>query len=451
MPQSHSLQRKLLALVLGALVCAWLVTTLLTWLDVRHELDELLDAHLAQSAAMLVMQQEDDHEEMLEGVDAPSLHRYAPKVAFQIFHHGHLHLHSANAPHTPMVKTFAPGFATVKIGDSAWRVFATRGREPDVEIFVGESISSRWDILWAVLRSIVLPVVGMLPLLALAIWWVIHRTIQPIRQLGTALTQRKPDALEPLSLEKIPNEVVPMVQSLNALLLRIARLIEAERRFTADASHELRTPIAAIRTQVQVAMGASCATEQQHALSQVLAGCDRAAHLTDQLLTLSRLEVAGDLSTTTVDWSQLAQEIAAGLAPKAIAKNQILELEAEQPCPVRGNVVLLGVLIRNLLDNAIRYSPPSAEIQVRVARAENTENRVLLEVEDSGAGLSDADLARLGERFFRVLGNAESGSGLGWSIVQRIAHIHQMEVTVQRSKKLGGLWVQVHGEIKPAS
>ena len=148
------------------------------------------------------------------------------------------------------------------------------------------------------------------------------------------------------------------------------------------------------------------------------------------------------MSTAVVDWSQLAQEVAAGLAPKAIAKNQTLELEAEQPCPVRGNAVLLGVLIRNLLDNAIRYSPPSAEIRVRVVCSGN---RVALEVEDSGAGLSDADLARLGERFFRVLGNAESGSGLGWSIVQRIARIHQMEVQVQRSQKLGGLWVRVEG------
>jgi two-component system sensor histidine kinase QseC len=447
MKKSHSLQRKLLALVLGTLVCAWLLTTLLTWLDVRHELDELLDAHLAQSAAMLVMQQDEEHEESPEGVDAPSLHRYAPKVAFQVFHHGELRLHSANAPHTPMVAVFKPGFSTVEInnkkGDkSNWRVFATQGREEGVKIFVGESVSSRSDILWAVLRSILLPVGGTLPLLALAIWWVIHRSIQPIRQLGTELTQRKPDALEPLPLEGIPSEINPMVQSLNALLLRIAHLIETERRFTADASHELRTPIAAIRTQVQVAMGATHITERQHALAQVLEGCDRAAHLMDQLLTLSRLEASGELSTAVVDWSQLAQEVAAGLAPKAIAKNQTLELEAEQPCPVRGTAVLLGVLIRNLLDNAIRYSPPSAEIRVRVVCSGN---RVALEVEDSGAGLSDADLARLGERFFRVLGNAESGSGLGWSIVQRIARIHQMEVQVQRSQKLGGLWVRVEG------
>lgn len=237
-------------------------------------------------------------------------------------------------------------------------------------------------------------------------------------------------------------ELAALAASFNLLLDRLESAHMTQQRFTADASHELRTPIAAIRTQVQVAMGATHITERQHALAQVLEGCDRAAHLMDQLLTLSRLEASGELSTAVVDWSQLAQEVAAGLAPKAIAKNQTLELEAEQPCPVRGNAVLLGVLIRNLLDNAIRYSPPSAEIRVRVAR---NGNRVELEVEDSGIGLSDADLARLGERFFRVLGNAESGSGLGWSIVQRIARIHQMEVQVQRSQKLGGLWVRVEG------
>ncbi|MEN9373379.1 MAG: hypothetical protein RIR79_931 [Pseudomonadota bacterium] len=436
---SHSLQRQLFSLVLGTLVCAWLAATLMTWLDVRHELDELLDAHLSQSAAMLVMLQAESHEE----AEAPLLYRYASRVAFQVFDHGQLRLHSANAPHTPMVTRFQPGFTTVQVHGKAWRVFAIHGKTQNLEIFVGEELHSRSDILWAVLRSIFFPIGITLSLLALAIWWAIHRSIQPIRQLGIVLTQRKPDALEPLSLHAIPSEVTPMVESLNALLLRIARLIETERRFTADASHELRTPISAIRTQVQVAiaaMDAADTAEQHHALTQVLHGCDRAAHLIEQLLTLSRLEASSELITTEVNWSQLAQEIAAQLAPKAIGKNQTLELEADQPCLMRSNAVLLGVLIRNLLDNAIRYSPASAQIRVRVT---NEGAHIVLDVDDSGAGLSDADLARLGERFFRVLGNAETGSGLGWSIVQRIVSIHHWHIMVRRSEKLGGLWVQV--------
>jgi signal transduction histidine kinase len=182
----------------------------------------------------------------------------AHQVAFQVFHEGRLALRSANAPALPMVDSgerFLTGFKTVQIDGIAWRVFAAHGAERDVQVYVGEQVTSRASILWAILRSTLWPMLVALPLLALAAWWAVHRGVAPLRRLGHTLAQRQPHALQPVIVDRAPSEMTPMLDALNGLLERIAGLLESERRFTADAAHELRTPIAAIRTQAQVALG----------------------------------------------------------------------------------------------------------------------------------------------------------------------------------------------------
>lgn len=439
----HSLQRRLQLLVLGVVSCVWLATAVLTWYDARHELDELLDGHLAQAAAILVVQQAEELEEEEHHGDAPSLHRYAPKVAFQVFFGGRLVMRSASAPETPLAGSdaaFKPGFETVQRGDTTWRVFSAHGTQPDIHVYVGEEIASRASILWAVLRSTLLPMALSLPLLALALWWAIHRSIAPIRELGAALSRRRPDALEPLTVDGVPAELAPMVAALNSLLERVAVLLESERRFTADASHELRTPIAAIRAQAQVALGESDGGARRQALLHTLEGCDRAIRLVDQLLTLSRLEASGAPSLQQLDLCALVRQVVADLAPQAVAKGQSLELQAEPACLLPGNATLLVVLVRNLVDNAVRYGPRGARVCVQV---QGQGAGITLMVEDSGPGIADSDLRRLGERFFRVTGNEETGSGLGWSIVRRIAAVHGLQLDARRSVTLGGLAVTV--------
>ena len=440
----HSLQRRLLMLVLGVVTAVWLATAALTWLDVRHELDELLDGHLAQAAAILVVQQGKEMDGDHDSVDAPSLHRYAPRVAFQVFHEGQLVMRSTNAPQVAMVSDdsdFRSGFETVQLEGVAWRVFSTYGAERDVHVYVGEEADSRSHILWAVLRSTLLPMVVALPLLALALWWAIHRSVAPMRRLGTTLAQRKPSALTPLAMDGAPSEIAPMVNALNSLFERIGSLLESERRFTADASHELRTPIAAIQAQAQVALAETDDALRRHALRNTLEGCERAIRLVDQLLTLSRLEASAMPAMQTLDLAALVRRVIADLAPKAISKGQLLEFDCPSPCEVDGNETLLAVLVRNLVDNAVRYSPAQARIAVSLRQGNDAKR--ILQVEDSGAGLSDSDLKRLGERFFRVTGTDENGSGLGWSIVRRIAIVHHMQLHVGRSDKLGGLAVTV--------
>jgi two-component system sensor histidine kinase QseC len=437
----RSLQGRLLVLVLGLVGGAWLVTATLTWIDVRHELDELLDSHLAQAAALLVVQQtgeiEDDHR-----VDAPTLHRYAPKVAFQVFHEGRLALRSATAPSAPMMPMGGQsltGLSTITVDGAPWRVFAAFGAERDVQVFVGERLDTRDAILRAVLRSTLLPLVVALPLLALAAGWAVRHGLAPLRRLGGLLERRQPQSSAPLTLDDAPAEMRPMIAALNGLFERIAALVEAERRFTADAAHELRTPIAAIRTQAQVALGESDEPLRRHALQATLAGCDRATRLVEQLLMLSRLEDGEAARLAPVDLSAVVRRVLAECAPAAIAKSQEIGLEADEAC-VDGDATLLAALVRNLVDNAVRYSPRGAVTRVWVGRHEGG---IRLSVQDSGPGLDEAALGRLGERFFRVLGSGEAGSGLGWSIVRRIVAAHGARIGARRAGEHGGLLVTV--------
>jgi two-component system sensor histidine kinase QseC len=448
LPQLRSLQARLLALLLSLVTVVWLGAAALTWTDAQHELDELLDGHLAQAAALLVVQQAraDGHGDDEGVADAPSLHKYAPKVAFQVFHEGHLVMRSANAGTAPL-SAQASGFSTVRLSDNQpWRVFATRGGESDVQVFVGEQTDTRDDILWAVLQGVLLPLLLALPLLALLLWWAVRQGLAPLRQLSQTLGRRQPQALEPVVLKDVPTEMEPLVLALNGLFGRIDAMVAAERRFTADAAHELRTPIAAIRTQAQVALGAgNDSAQRDHALQLTLAGCDRATRLVEQLLTLSRLEAAANPGAalplnTPIDLSAVTRRTCADLAPASLLRQQELTLDAPAVCLVAGDDALLGVLVRNLVDNALRYSPDGATVQVSVAQRSG---QVELLVQDSGPGLTDPEIARLGERFYRVLGSDQPGSGLGWSIVKRIADVFAAEVQVQRASPLGGLAVTV--------
>lgn len=446
MMQPRSLQARLLAMSMGLVIAVWVGVAWVTWITASHDLDELLDGHLAQAAALLVVQQIEP-EESDEVADAPSLHRYAPRVAFQVFHEGHLVMRSANAGTVPM-SAQPRGFSTVRLSDgSQWRVFSTHGAERDVQVYVGEQTASRREILRAVLLGMLLPLMIALPLLALLLWWAVRQGLDPLRQLGDVLGHRRPQALEPVELGNMPSEMRPMINALNGLLQRIENMVMTERRFTADAAHELRTPIAAIRAQAQVALGAgSDVLQRDHALRYTLAGCDRATRLVEQLLTLARLEAAPAAvasSVVPVNLSGLARSVAADLAPAAMARHQILELEAGTPCWVTGNGgndVLIGVMVRNLIDNAMRYSPDGAKVLLNVV----TEGgQPVLRVEDSGPGMTDSQIARLGERFYRVLGSDQPGSGLGWSIVKRLADVFGARIQVSRSSLLGGLAVEV--------
>ena len=443
-----SLQLRLVVLVVAVMTVVWLGAAVATFRDARHELDELLDSHLTQAAALLIMQQThvSDGDEDDQLAEAPRLHRYSPNVAFQVFHAGVLVMKSANVGVAPM-SALPTGFDTVTLQMGAdvaetWRVFAARGSEADIQVYVGEQTASRSHIVMAVLRGMLAPLLVALPLLVAGVWWSVRRGLMPLVTLGMQVHSRQPHALEAIQSAGLPRELQPLVQSLNALFQRIDQMLVSERRFTADAAHELRTPIAAIRAQAQVALGAGDdAAERSHALQLTLAGCDRATRLVEQLLTLARLEAAAPLPAAAVDLAQVTRRVMSELAPAALAKGQSLELEAQDSCTVPADDVLLSVLVRNLVDNALRYSPPKARVLVQVTR---DNGRVALVVQDSGPGMSAEAMQRLGERFFRVLGSEQPGSGLGWSIVRRLVEVLKVKTTIEQSLTLGGLSVAIY-------
>jgi two-component system sensor histidine kinase QseC len=440
MSQKFSLQQRLLSRTLGAVLVVWMGTAAFVGYEAQHEVDELLDAHLAQSAALLVVQQNatpDDDEPLL---DAPTLHKYANRVAYQVFDEDRLVMHSPNVAHKPMAQ-HKQGFETRTLADGkSWRIFAAPGRDRDVQIYVAERVDSRDEILRAVLRGFLPPLTLALPLLLIGLWWNVRSGLQPLQRLRQALLKRDTQTLTPVSLPDTPQEVQPMLDALNDLLQRLAQRMETERRFTADAAHELRTPIAAIRAQAQVALTSAINDQvRQQALQDTLLGCDRASRVVEQLLTLARVEGPQDVASEPFRLDQLAQQVMADLTPDALRRGQTLELLAPEPLQVNGQSTLWQILLRNLIDNALRYSPDGAVVRINAQRLDAS--HVQLTVQDSGAGLSGADMARLGERFFRVLATSATGSGLGWSIVRHIASLQKIDVQVGTSADLGGLQV----------
>ncbi len=436
--RTSSLQWRLTVGLVTVTVVVWGVVLALTWSKTRHELDELLDAHLAQTTSVLLAQIGDEHDSD-DFTTTPLLHKYQPRVAYQIWHENELISRSAQAPSQPFAPEHASGRSEQTVNGKRWVVFTARGTDDDVVVHVAELEQARNDILSAGLHSAVGPLLLALPVLGLLIGVLVHQSLSGIRQTGLAIAARQPQALTPVPDSGVP-EIQPLIDALNQLFARVNRTFEQEKRFTADAAHELRTPLAAIRMQAQVAQGARDDAERQQALVSVLRGCDRMTRLVEQLLQLARLEA--QMPTPLEAPHDVRIEIAetlASLSDQAKLRQQTLELIAPEPVILSMPAAHTGVLVRNLVDNALRYSPEGARVDVRLC-AQNK----CLEVHDSGPGLSPDQLDQLGQRFYRVPGSQSEGSGLGWSIVQRLVELHNMNFEILRSPSLGGMVVKVN-------
>lgn len=419
--RTYSLQRRLLVGLLAAVALVWLGTAIYSYLEARHEINRLLDAHLAQSASLLVAQVGHELEE-IELEHAPSTHERTRRVAFQIWERGTvLRLHSANAP-ASRLSPREEGFSSARIDGRGWRIFSTWDARHRFLVQVGERDEARREIAAGIAAGLLLPLAMALPLLGLFVWLSIRRGLAPLGRIGREVGARKAGDFAPLAVADAPAEVAPLVRSLNSLFERVGRLVENERRFTADAAHELRTPLAALKTQAQVARGATDEAVRTHALDSVIAGCDRAARLVEQLLTLARLDPQeAGRAAEPCDLAGLARQVVADLAPAALARDIEIELAASGPVKVRGYPDLLSVLMRNLVDNAVRYSPDGSAVRMEIARRGDAAQ---IAVEDEGPGVPPEARTKLGQRFYRVLGSGQAGSGLGLSIVGRIAEIH---------------------------
>jgi signal transduction histidine kinase len=284
--------------------------------------------------------------------------------------------------------------------------------------------TEREEVAGEIAEQLLKPMLFALPALALLLVIAIGFALRPLRQLARDVEQRAPGRLDPLPLAGLPAEVEPLVNRLNSLFANIMRALENERRFTADAAHELRTPLAAIKAQAQVALASVDAAERQHALNQILAGCDRATHLVAQLLTLARLDTGTSHPMQAVGLRPVAEEVLSMAAGEAIERECDLVLR-DGDAQVRGDPLLLQALLRNLVDNALRHSG-GTQIEVAIGR---TDGHAVLTVSDNGRGIPTDERERVLQRFYRSastdtcdLDNA--GSGLGLSIVKRIIELH---------------------------
>ena len=434
-----SLKRRLLVLALGAITLVWLGAAAFTYHDAREEFDEMLDAHLAQEAGLLVAQATHEIDE-LETEHVPLLHKYARSVTFQVWENGRqLRLHSANAPQQALTN-IERGFSNSTIDGVSWRVFSTWDESGDFLIHVAERTEVRDELASGIAGNLLKPLGFSLPLLALLLWFAVMRALRPLEKLTGEVEQRKPDNLAALDASSAPHEVVPLIEQLNRLFERIDASMEKERRFTADAAHELRTPVAAIKAQAQVARGATADAERVHALDNAIIGCDRASHLIDQMLTLARVDTLDSQITEQCKLHGIATEVIAALAPAALERRVQLELQDGGEAIVRGNAGLLRVLLRNLLDNSIKHTAQGTTVQVNIDSSPET---TCLSVSDNGAGIPEQERDKVIERFYRPLGTQASGSGLGLSIVKRIAEIHHASLQMEQAENGKGLRVTV--------
>jgi len=435
-----SLRRRLLFLLSGTVLAAWLATAVFTYFDARKEIGEMLDAHLAQSAGLIAAQLEhefeDDHEATL-----PRQYRHERKIAFQVWDKkGRLLLRSASAPEARL-QSQSEGYGDATLDGKRWRIFSRWDESRHYVVQVGERYELREELAESVAGHLMHPLYFALPALALLIWWAVGAGLAPLAGIAREVERREPDNLAHIEAGNAPREIFPLVAALNALFDRLRQSLEQERRFTADAAHELRTPLAAVKTQAQVALAATGEAERARALANVVGGADRAARLVEQLLVLARLDPQTALPPgQTVDLLALAQQGVAEIAPAAAAKGVEAGLATGEAAQVAGDPVLLGVLLRNLLDNAVRYTPAGGEVDVSLRR---TGGGVSLAVVDTGPGIPEAERSRVFDRFHRVLGTGEEGSGLGLSIVRRIADLHRARVALAAGPGGRGLRVEV--------
>ena len=444
MPESRqrSVRRQLLVLILSAVSVAWIIAAAVSFRDARHEVAEVLDAHLAQTASLVSVQRDsDEDEDEVDTEHAPVLHRYGRRVMFQVWKNEmRLGLHSQQAPDTPL-SPVRDGFSDATIGGARWRVFSTWDASNRVLVQVAEQDDERDELATAVARNFVVPLVVTLPILGVMIWAAVGRATQSLTRVNEQVASRAADNLTPLDVAGAPSEIGALVTSLNHLFGRVQGLIEMERRFTADAAHELRTPLAGIRAQAQVAQGATDDAERARALDGVMAGCDRATHAVEQMLTLARLAPdAVSFQPTSTDVGGVLKACIADLVPAALAKQMDIELTGEQSVRVLGDAGLLGILFRNVIDNAIRYSPPGSNVDIE---CDVTGAEAQIRVRDAGPGLSVEERASVGRRFYRAPGSKAAGSGLGLSIAQRIADLHRGSIRLEASPTGTGLQVAV--------
>lgn len=439
-----SLRGRLLLLVSVAMLLIWIAAAGFSYRQARHEVRELMDSHMAQAASLLLAQATHGPEHLADLVtemeQLRGVRKKRNKLALEFSVIGaadQVLVRSANGPQLTMAQ--ALGYADIDYQGERWRSLTLETANQDTKIIVAQSIRQRDVEALEIAVKTVLPLVLFIPVLIGLIYFSVRRGLKPLDDLADEVAARSSENLQALPRTGVPREAQPLVGALNNLLQRLAAALENERRFTADAAHELRTPLAAVRIQAQVALASTDGEAHKHALRQVLAGTDRATRLVEQLLRLARLDPLAQLpETVPLDLGEVAQRVVDDLT-QTLANHAVDVETATGPVIIPGDADLLAVAARNLIDNAARYTPAGSRIVVfvRVVHGEP-----LLGVMDEGPGVPAEELSKLIERFYRGKDTTSEGSGLGLAIVRRIAELHGARLEVE-NRPAGGFAAQL--------
>ncbi len=425
---NHSLQRRLYIGLSVAIVCMGLLAGLASFFLALNEAQEYQDASLQQIAALVPPQlwQSAYHDDQSRVDEDPDARIVVEPLC-------HLDCSRLNVP-LKLPWQLSAGFHTVTVEGQDWRIFVRR-QGPDNALAVAQSTDVRSDAAFASARWTLLPLLFLVPLLMLFSRMIVRRSLAPIQNLAQTMDRQNPDRPEPLSTETVPSEIAPFIEAINRLLDRVRLLLEQERRFIADAAHELRTPLTALSLQVQNLSRAHSLSEYQQRLQPLQKGLERFAHLLEQLLGLARQQATAP-SLEVVNLVSTARQVLEDLYPLAECKKIDFGLDAPSPIWVQGSPAAIYSLLRNVVDNALRYSPEHSEVTISV-RSEGSD--VLLEVMDSGSGIPIAESERVFDPFYRIPGTQEAGSGLGLSIVRAIANQLGGQVSLCPRTKHAGL------------
>lgn len=427
----NSIRRHLLLWQIGALVLTALLASLLTYSLAWDGFNRLRDFGLEQIAYSIVRHgvvTSDEDEE----ADAADRGQFISQIWNT---DGSLAFSSLENGGPPPQK---PGKHKIRWQGEEWHIYTLD--DDGVIIQVGNPIANRARIFAGIAPWLLLPISVLVIVLGGFIWMSVGRALSPLERVRRELGLMDAGKLTQLETRNLPDEVAPLVETLNDLLARLDSLLSGQRRFVADAAHELRTPLTAVRLQTQIAQRAASTAEQDIAYERLIAGLDRASHLVDQLLQMARLEPdTRQAEFVPVRIDQLAKRVVGDLSALADARAIDLGAGTCQPAVVSGNEASLRAMLSNLVDNALRYTPQGGRVDVEVMVEPG---RAVLTVDDTGPGIPEADRERVFDRFHRLAGADIPGSGLGLAIVREVVRLHHGEIALMDAPG-GGLRVRV--------
>lgn len=432
----RSLRTRLIWLLFVAIFLTAVVQALIAYRTAHTEADAMFDYHMQQMAMSLKSGLP------FNGVDNAA--QGTPEegdvdLMVQVWTAEGLRVFQSTS-RAPLTDRAILGFSNLKANGTTYRVFSIQSRSQTIQ--VAQDMAIRRTMAGGLALRSVLPIAVMAPLLMLVVWWAVSASLAPVDRVRRQIAMRHADELTEVSTAGLPDEIRPLVNELNLLFSRVQHAFEAQKSFVADAAHELRSPLAALKLQAQGLKRASDDATRSIAVDRLNAGIDRATRMIEQLLVLARQQAGTSIGPNkkSVQLSDIARRAIEDVASTAQERQIDIGLIETQAGEIICDPQALDILLRNLLGNAIKYTPPHGTVDLAVNRVDD---RLILTLDDSGPGIPESDRRRVLDRFYRVAGTETSGSGLGLAIVKSIADLHDASLVLERSQRLGGLRVQV--------